>query len=225
MYEEPDFTSSTQLNTHHLVTTLALITMVAHLLEGDLASNHLSWQWVASTGSIKPYLFNADNVAQYAEAPWHSPRTVIDAIYEALHALAHQPQDCGPEPVYIQVWSHPPCKSLRPRVFFQRLIRKPSPGGISGWFIPGPGAPCPYPSRHPHLPNRRSVAAHFRLIGRECNDAQFKKAYSSSDCGFSKPLNRQRAALFNQNIDSLNHSIFRKAEPRRRLKFARRGWQ
>lgn len=25
--------------------------MVAHLLDGDLASNHLSWQWVAGTGS------------------------------------------------------------------------------------------------------------------------------------------------------------------------------
>ena len=47
--------------------------MVAHLLDGDLASNHLSWQWVAGTGSSKPYLFNADNVARYAPAAWHSP--------------------------------------------------------------------------------------------------------------------------------------------------------
>ena len=31
--------------------------LVAHLLDGDLASNHLSWQWVAGTGSHKPYLF------------------------------------------------------------------------------------------------------------------------------------------------------------------------
>ncbi len=37
--------------------------MVAHLLDGDLGSNHLSWQWVAGTASAKPYLFNADNVA------------------------------------------------------------------------------------------------------------------------------------------------------------------
>ena len=52
--------------------------MVAQLLDGDLASNHLSWQWVAGTGSHKPYLFNAENVARDASAHWHSPGTVID---------------------------------------------------------------------------------------------------------------------------------------------------
>jgi deoxyribodipyrimidine photo-lyase len=64
--------------------------LYAHLLDGDLASNHLSWQWVAGTASRKPYLFNADNVARYAPAPWHSPGTVIDASYEALDRLARQ---------------------------------------------------------------------------------------------------------------------------------------
>lgn len=62
--------------------------MLAHLLDGDLASNHLSWQWVAGTGSTKPYLFNADNVARYAPEAWHSPGSVIDTSYEALDAVA-----------------------------------------------------------------------------------------------------------------------------------------
>ena len=62
--------------------------MVAHLLDGDLASNHLSWQWVAGTGSHKPYLFNADNVARYAPPHWHSPGTVIDRSYAALERIA-----------------------------------------------------------------------------------------------------------------------------------------
>jgi deoxyribodipyrimidine photo-lyase len=62
--------------------------MLGHLLDGDVASNHLSWQWVAGTGSSKPYLFNADNVAKYAPAPWHSPGTVIDTSYENLDRLA-----------------------------------------------------------------------------------------------------------------------------------------
>jgi len=66
--------------------------MIAHLLDGDLASNHLSWQWVAGTGSTKPYLFNADNVARYAPAHWHSPGTVIDTSYEALDAVARSPK-------------------------------------------------------------------------------------------------------------------------------------
>ncbi len=64
--------------------------LYGHLLDGDLASNHLSWQWVAGTGSGKPYLFNADNVARFAPPAWHSPGTVVDTSYEALERLAHQ---------------------------------------------------------------------------------------------------------------------------------------
>ena len=64
--------------------------MLGHLLDGDVASNHLSWQWVAGTGSSKPYLFNADNVAKYAPAHWHSPGTAIDTSYETLDAIARR---------------------------------------------------------------------------------------------------------------------------------------
>ena len=39
---------------------------LTHLLDGDPASNNLSWQWVASTFSNKPYIFNLDNVRKYA---------------------------------------------------------------------------------------------------------------------------------------------------------------
>ena len=62
--------------------------LYGHLLDGDLASNHLSWQWVAGTGSAKPYLFNAENVARYAPAQWHSPGSVIDTSYDALDHMA-----------------------------------------------------------------------------------------------------------------------------------------
>ena len=62
--------------------------LCGHLLDGDLASNHLSWQWVAGTGSHKPYLFNADNVARYAPAAWHSAGSVIDTDYDTLDRLA-----------------------------------------------------------------------------------------------------------------------------------------
>lgn len=65
--------------------------MMGYLLDGDLASNHLSWQWVAGTGSSKPYLFNAENVAKFAPAPWHSSGTVLDTSYEALDRQARSP--------------------------------------------------------------------------------------------------------------------------------------
>ncbi len=38
---------------------------LAHLLDGDAASNNLSWQWVASTFSAKPYIFNRENLERY----------------------------------------------------------------------------------------------------------------------------------------------------------------
>jgi deoxyribodipyrimidine photo-lyase len=37
-----------------------------HLLDGDIASNALSWQWVASTFSSKPYFMNQDNIQKYS---------------------------------------------------------------------------------------------------------------------------------------------------------------
>ncbi len=72
--------------------------MVAHLLDGDLGSNHLSWQWVAGTASAKPYLFNAENVAKYAPPDWHSVGTAIDQSYAALDALARSGTALPPEP-------------------------------------------------------------------------------------------------------------------------------
>jgi deoxyribodipyrimidine photo-lyase len=70
----------------------------AHLLDGDLASNHLSWQWVAGTGSHKPYLFNAENVARYAPPEWHSPGTVLDTDYDTLDRLARSSRACHAAP-------------------------------------------------------------------------------------------------------------------------------
>ncbi|MEY4420853.1 MAG: hypothetical protein RLZZ498_1449 [Pseudomonadota bacterium] len=65
--------------------------MYPFLLDGDLASNYLSWQWVAATGSSKPYLFNADNVEQFAPATWHSRGTAVDVSYETVEILATNP--------------------------------------------------------------------------------------------------------------------------------------
>ena len=38
-----------------------------HLLDGDPASNNLSWQWVASTFAHEPYIFNRENLERYTE--------------------------------------------------------------------------------------------------------------------------------------------------------------
>jgi deoxyribodipyrimidine photo-lyase len=59
-----------------------------HLLDGDLASNNFSWQWVASTFSHKPYIFNLENVAQFFQEIDTSPinNREIDASYADLSA-------------------------------------------------------------------------------------------------------------------------------------------
>ena len=73
--------------------------LYGHLLDGDVPSNHLSWQWVAGTFSSKPYLFNADNVAKYAPQgdfkSWLSKGSVLDQSYEELEDIARHQGDVG----------------------------------------------------------------------------------------------------------------------------------
>lgn len=63
-----------------------------HLLDGDPASNNLSWQWVASTFSHKPYFFNRENLERFtggrycADCPLAGRGCPFDASYEALEA-------------------------------------------------------------------------------------------------------------------------------------------
>ena len=72
--------------------------MYGYLLDGDLPSNHLSWQWVAGTLTRRPYLFNAENVARYAPslASWG---TAIDCDYDRCREIATSHEDVGPERV------------------------------------------------------------------------------------------------------------------------------
>ena len=61
-----------------------------HLIDGDPASNNLSWQWIASTFSNKPYIFNLENVAKYCgpdinTIPRHN--LVLDQSYDRLNDL------------------------------------------------------------------------------------------------------------------------------------------
>ena len=71
--------------------------MFGHLLDGDLPSNHLSWQWIASTFSRRPYLFNADNVQRFA-AHLSSQGSGIDRGYEELGQIAASNLQLEPEP-------------------------------------------------------------------------------------------------------------------------------
>lgn len=81
--------------------------MYSHLLDGDLASNTLSWQWVAGTWTGKPYLFNAENVARYAPSADCSG-SVIDTSYEMLDAIARSSKAAlSPKPVSVDAVAEP----------------------------------------------------------------------------------------------------------------------
>ena len=58
-----------------------------HLMDGDEASNNFSWQWVASTFSNKPYIFNLANITHYFDGIVNtdpSKNKSIDDTYEKL---------------------------------------------------------------------------------------------------------------------------------------------
>jgi len=56
--------------------------MYYHLLDGDLASNMLSWQWVAGCFSSKKYLFNQNNLNKYSKVKQSG--TFVDKEYADL---------------------------------------------------------------------------------------------------------------------------------------------
>ena len=59
--------------------------MYYHLLDGDWASNALSWQWVAGTNSNKKYIANQDNINKYCHTKQQG--TFLDVIYSTLQEM------------------------------------------------------------------------------------------------------------------------------------------
>jgi len=73
-----------------------------HLLDGDAASNRLSWQWVAGTFSAQPYIFNRENLERSSGGTYCSgcPRAgagcPFERSYDELRANLFQPQPAQP---------------------------------------------------------------------------------------------------------------------------------
>lgn len=114
--------------------------MLAHLLDGDLASNHLSWQWVAGTGSHKPYLFNAENVARYARAipGWASPGSVVDTAYATIERWASGAAPLPPAPVKASGGVTEPALWRTPPPDLPPISALPKPRTLAGrevWLI------------------------------------------------------------------------------------------
>lgn len=59
--------------------------MYYHLLDGDWASNALSWQWVAGSNANKKYLANQDNINKYCYT--NQQKTFLDIPYHHFDKL------------------------------------------------------------------------------------------------------------------------------------------
>jgi deoxyribodipyrimidine photo-lyase len=59
--------------------------MYYHLLDGDIASNNCSWQWVAAAFASKKYYFNQENVNKYSFGKQQN--TFIDKPYEEIISM------------------------------------------------------------------------------------------------------------------------------------------
>ena len=59
--------------------------MYYHLLDGDVASNYLSWQWVAGANSNKKYIANQENINHFFQSD--QTNTFLDTSYEDLQSI------------------------------------------------------------------------------------------------------------------------------------------
>ena len=76
--------------------------MYYHLLDGDWASNALSWQWVAGSNSNKKYYANQDNINKYFES--NQKNTFLDNSYEFISSM-NIPDGVG-EKIDLKLNSH-----------------------------------------------------------------------------------------------------------------------
>ncbi len=60
--------------------------MYHHLLDGDIASNHLSWQWVAGSFSNKKYFCNQENINRFTKLLQRE--SFLDISYPELEHMA-----------------------------------------------------------------------------------------------------------------------------------------
>lgn len=59
--------------------------MYYHLLDGDIASNTCSWQWVAGSFSSKQYFCNQENINKYTRS--QQPHSYLDKTYQELPVM------------------------------------------------------------------------------------------------------------------------------------------
>lgn len=80
--------------------------MYFHLLDGDWASNGLSWQWVAGSNSGKKYIANQENINKYFYT--EQQQTILNVPYDKLPTMK--------VPTILKNLAHPELKTALPNV-------------------------------------------------------------------------------------------------------------
>jgi len=122
---------------------------LSHLVDGDPASNHLSWQWVAGTFSAKPYLFNRENLETYT-AGVHCRRCPVfgacdveggyDELAERLFVAGSGPRST-------------PTPKIRPASAWRPSDEPPNPARPLVWLtLDSASATGPAAAAHPTAP-------------------------------------------------------------------------
>lgn len=104
-----------------------------HLIDGDPASNNLSWQWVASTFSSQPYIFNRENLQRYTNDAYCSrcPHATagtcpFDQDYESLEQILfpqlHKQADNNAAPTPPAPYVKPAMRDARAAASGQPLL-------------------------------------------------------------------------------------------------------
>ena len=83
--------------------------MYYHLLDGDPASNDLSWQWVAGTFSSKTYLPAQENINKYSKTKQFN--TYLDQSYEMLAEMP-TPDRLSERQALTLTWTAPETQEL-----------------------------------------------------------------------------------------------------------------
>ena len=117
-----------------------------HLLDGDPASNHLSWQWVAGTFAAKPYIFNRENLETWSD----------NAHCAACPLLGRCDVEGGYDEIAARLFAAPPSPRSPPRIRPARPWQ-PCPAAASArplaWLTLDSAAGAgPVLARHPDAP-------------------------------------------------------------------------
>ena len=109
--------------------------MYSHLLDGDIASNYLSWQWVAGTLTDKPYLFTAKSIEPFTPESWHSRGTSIDVTDDMMDIFARSQATVSQAEPSAFGWEEPAVHATPPEPLAWQAPSSATVDGRMVWLV------------------------------------------------------------------------------------------